>query len=115
NEQVWLGGNEEQAGFDENITDGARDLILERMERVIPELGRGRVVRQYCGLRPVTPDRLPIVGLAPGWSNAAVALAGGRKGMLFGSAMGAAAIALVTGRENRFDTEPCSPDRFTTR
>ncbi|HYI45035.1 MAG TPA: FAD-dependent oxidoreductase, partial [Actinomycetota bacterium] len=47
NEQVWLGGNEEQAGFDENITDGARDLILERMERVIPELGRGRVVRQY--------------------------------------------------------------------
>ncbi|UCC26530.1 MAG: glycine oxidase ThiO [Gemmatimonadales bacterium] len=63
--QVLVGATSEEAGFDRSLEprgqaaleDGARDLV--------PQLGDAPVVERWTGLRPGTPDDLPIVGPDP--------------------------------------------------
>ena len=110
--EVWLGGTEERAGYDSAPTVHARELILERVRDLMPGLQVESILQQTAALRPVTPDDLPVIGVAPGWSNVGLALAGGRKGMLFGAAMGRAAGQLVTGGETDLSIGPCAPARF---
>jgi glycine oxidase len=110
---VWLGGNEERAGFDRTPTKAARAFILEQVKRLMPGLHVAAIVKQTAALRPVTSDDMPVIGLAPGWTNVGLALAGGRKGMLYGAAMGLAAAELVTRAETRLPIAPCAPTRFS--
>jgi glycine oxidase len=112
-DRAWLGGTEECAGFDRAPSEEARRLILERASQVFPELVEARIVQQTSALRPVTPDGIPIVGRAPGWENAFLALGGGRKGMLFGPVMGAAVADLIANGQTALPIEPCNPERFT--
>jgi glycine oxidase len=111
---VWLGGTEAAAGFDDAVTDHARAAILERVSIAFPGLGRGRVFHQTAGLRPVTPDGLPVLGIPPGWDNVCLLLGGGRKGMLLGPAMGQAAADLLVTGATGLTVAPCSPSRFVT-
>lgn len=94
--RFWLGGTEDRVGLNSRPTPAARESILGRTANIIPPLSQARIVRQTAALRPVTPDGWPIVGWAPGWENVAVALGGGRKGMLLSAAMGLAAAELMT-------------------
>ncbi len=111
-DQVWLGGTEDHVGFDREISEAARASIVERAGRVMPAMVNARVLHQTAGLRPVTPDGMPVVGASDGWSNVWVALGGGRKGMLFSAAMGAAIADLVTAGSTKLSVEPCSGERF---
>lgn len=109
--EVWLGGTEDRAGLDAAPTRSGRTSILERAARLVPELGRARVLRQTAALRPVTSDGAPIVGLAPGWDNACLALGSGRKGVLLSSAVGRAVADLMTAGSTDVPLDPCSPER----
>jgi glycine oxidase len=112
--EVWLGGTEDRVGFDAEPSDSGRASILERAGRVLPEMRRVSVLRHMAALRPVTPDGIPIVGLAPGWKNAALALGSGRKGVLLSAAIGRAAAELLTAGETEVPIGPCTPERCFT-
>jgi glycine/D-amino acid oxidase-like deaminating enzyme len=112
NGEVWLGGNEERAGFDQAPTRTGRELILQRVSRVFPKMKEVRVHRQIAALRPVTPDGFPILGFAPGWENVCLAMGAGRKGMLLGAGMGKAAAELITLGSTRLPIDACSPERW---
>jgi glycine oxidase len=109
---IWLGGTEEQAGFDASPSDGARERILAGVSRLAPGLGAVEVDRHVAGLRPITPDGLPIVGIAPGWENVCLAVGAGRKGMLLASGLGLAAAELLTQGRTRVAIESCGPNRW---
>jgi glycine oxidase len=110
--QGWLGGTEDRVGFDRDPSASGREAIVARAVELLPEMGRARVVGHIAGLRPVTRDGFPIVGLAPGWENACLALGGGRKGMLFSTGLGRAAAELMTGGETGLSIAPCSAARI---
>jgi glycine oxidase len=110
--RALIGGTEESVGFDEGCTATARDALLEGAARILPSLARAKAIGHSAGLRPVTPDGIPIIGLAAGWENACLALGGGRKGMLFGPAMGKAAVDLLLEGSTDLPIDPCSPERF---
>jgi sarcosine oxidase subunit beta len=57
-----LGSTREFAGYDERLTDEGREAILEATEKWFPEVTKLRIAREVAGLRPWTPDHLPIVG-----------------------------------------------------
>lgn len=111
--QFWLGGTWEEAGFDDSPRPGARQDILNGVSRIIPEAGRSHIVHHAVGLRPVTPDGMPVVGRMPGVENAWLALGGGSKGMLLSSGMGKAVADMVTGSSVGAHFSFLSPDRFT--
>jgi glycine oxidase len=59
------GSTMEHAGFDATPTDGARAELLDRATSLCPALRDAQVSAQWAGLRPVTPDLLPIIGPDP--------------------------------------------------
>ena len=81
---IWCGSTEEDVGFDLSLTDEARTRIMTMAVRLMPSLANAEQALHTACLRPVTPDWLPIVGLAPGWDNAYVCAAGRRKASCWG-------------------------------
>jgi glycine/D-amino acid oxidase-like deaminating enzyme len=111
-ERAWLGGTEERAGFDRAPSAAARAAMLERAARFLPGIADAPVLGQTAALRPVTPDGVPIVGIAPGWENVCLAVGSGRKGMLLSAGIGLAAAELLTTGKTRMPIDQCAPERW---
>lgn len=64
---VVVGATQYEAGFDGDVTvEGVRDL-LRTAERVVPAIADYALVETAAGLRPATPDNLPVIAeLEPG-------------------------------------------------
>ncbi|MEX0763078.1 MAG: FAD-dependent oxidoreductase [Dehalococcoidia bacterium] len=110
---MWIGATEEHAGFDENLTDAARDQILSSVVEVLPYLATAELVRQTACLRPVMSDGLPVIGPIPGMDGLYVATGAGRNGIKLGPGMGRAVADLVQGRAPCIDVSRLGADRFT--
>jgi glycine/D-amino acid oxidase-like deaminating enzyme len=61
-DRLLVGTTSEEKGFDTSTTDAARDLLLGRARDLMPALTRWHLVEHWAGLRPGTPDDMPIVG-----------------------------------------------------
>ena len=113
---LWAGTTEAAAGFDETPTTAARLSILSRLRRMLPAVEGLRVRRQTACLRPMTADGLAVLGRAPGLENVYWANGGGRKGILYGPAMGAVLADLIadgaTSRLAAAQLDALSPARF---
>ena len=99
-------------GFDAAPNAEGRESILNKVSRMVPNVRSMSVVKQVAGLRPVTPDGLPVIGQAPGWENAYLAMGGGRKGMLLSAGMGCAVADCIVAGATSLDIDRCSPSRF---
>lgn len=61
---VVVGSTIEHAGFEKRITSGGLEKILAAANELVPELSRAEIMETWSGLRPGTPDQLPILGPA---------------------------------------------------
>jgi len=59
---LLLGSTREFVGFDRRTTQDGIAAIAEHIYASMPALGRFNVVRTFAGLRPRTPDGMPILG-----------------------------------------------------
>ncbi len=59
---LLLGSTREFVGYDRNTTAEGIARIGENASRVLPGLKKVQIVRAMAGLRPYTPDGLPILG-----------------------------------------------------
>ena len=60
--RVVLGATVEEQGFDTTVTADGVYRLLEDAWEVLPEMGELELWRARAGLRPGTPDNLPVVG-----------------------------------------------------
>ena len=60
--RVLLGTTAEYRGFEKALTAKGLLSILQGAVRMAPQVGECRFVRAWAGLRPDTPDHLPILG-----------------------------------------------------
>src|SRR5207237_3016543 len=60
-----LGSTEELVGFRNEVTAGAVERLLAAAFRLMPSLDSSRFVEAWSGLRPGTPDGLPLLGDSP--------------------------------------------------
>jgi glycine oxidase len=82
---LLVGATVEDAGFDTTPTAGAIHDLLEEGMRMFPPLRAARHVETRVGLRPGTPDGLPLLG--PGGADGLLLAAGlFRKGVLLAPA-----------------------------
>jgi D-amino-acid dehydrogenase len=101
---------ESEAGFDVRATAaGVREALAEAL-RIAPGLADTTLHEVRVGLRPATPDGLPILGRAPGLRNAFLATGHGPSGLQLGPYSGAAVADLARGEQ--VDLAPFSPDRL---
>jgi sarcosine oxidase subunit beta len=66
NGNILIGSTREFAGFDRRTTYEGINNIARQILRVIPRLKELQVIRAFAGLRPYTPDGLPILGSVEG-------------------------------------------------
>jgi sarcosine oxidase subunit beta len=62
NGNFLLGSTREFVGFDKRTTPDGMHRIAEKTAGIIPALKQVNVIRTFAGLRPYTPDGLPILG-----------------------------------------------------
>jgi len=107
-DRLLVGATLEDAGFDTAPTDAARDWLIECAERVMPALSPWRLVDQWAGLRPASPDGRPILGATalPGLFSATGQY---RNGILFAPVMADILCGLVLGRSSAA-AGPSGPD-----
>lgn len=90
-----------------------RLAAIERVVREYIQLDEKLDVKEtWAGLRPTTPDGLPIIGFAPHLSNLIVATGHGMLGLSLGPGTGQVVAELATGQETTIDTHPLRVDRF---
>ncbi|MFO7874992.1 MAG: FAD-binding oxidoreductase [Desulfovermiculus sp.] len=70
---LLLGSTREFAGFDLSTTRQGLIGIAKRCAALVPALKELHIIRSFAGLRPYTPDGLPILGSAPGVDNMYIA------------------------------------------
>ncbi|MES1242762.1 MAG: glycine oxidase ThiO [Acidobacteriota bacterium] len=64
---LLVGATVEEAGFASHNTAGGVERLLRFALHALPGLETARLETTWAGLRPATPDGLPIVGPVPGW------------------------------------------------
>jgi glycine oxidase len=60
--RILAGATVEHAGFDKRVTAGGIEKILSAAIDLAPGLANARIEETWAGLRPDTPDHLPILG-----------------------------------------------------
>jgi glycine/D-amino acid oxidase-like deaminating enzyme len=81
---MLLGSSRQFVGDDRSVSIDIMQAIANRASRFLPRLANIQVIRSYAGLRPWSPDHLPIIGpvqsvpgfyLATGHEGAGIGLA----------------------------------------
>lgn len=109
--EAILGSTMEHVGFKPEVTPAGIARILAATMALCPGLVRGKLRRTWAGLRPVTPDGLPIIGAEPRLPGLWYATGHGRNGILLAAITGVLIRQLLDG-EHPVDVRTLSPDRF---
>jgi glycine/D-amino acid oxidase-like deaminating enzyme len=107
-------GSSRQYGVDDAVTEQAMlARMLRRALEYMPALAACSGIRAWTGFRAATPDKLPLIGLAPGYSR--VYIASGHEGLGITTALGTAKLLVdqLLGRPSAIPGEPYRVDRTT--
>jgi glycine oxidase len=109
--RLLVGASVEEAGFDKR-TDPATIQGLHRAAlRLVPKLAEARILEDWAGLRPGTPDGLPLLGATP-TAGYFVATGHFRDGILLAPITAQLMADVIEGRQPQYDLAPFSPSRF---
>lgn len=97
--RVLVGSTEENVGYDKRTTAEAIHDLLELATKLVPALGQAGVERTWAGLRPGSPDGLPVLGPVPGLVNLFVAAGHFRAGLQLAPGTGSVMKDLLLGRK----------------
>lgn len=110
---VMVGTTNEFVGYDRSVTYEAGVRVLGRARQVVPALAGARVLRAWAGLRPMSPDGLPIYGAVPEVPGFFIAV--GHSGITLAPITGQVFLDLITTGHTSLPVEPYGLARFTER
>lgn len=110
-----VGTTVEDAGFDARPTAAAVGYLLERATSLSPRLADATFLRAWAGLRPGTPDGMPIIGQPEAWRGITLATGHFRQGILLAPITGELVADLVLRRHPRLPLDAFDPGRFLVR
>ena len=80
-QKFFIGATEEEAGFSRSCTAGGTLKLLCAAIDLVPQFSNYTIAERWAGLRPTTPDYLPIVGESE-YDNLTIATGYHRNGIL---------------------------------
>jgi len=107
-----VGSTTEAVGFDPETTEAGLAHVRRIAETLVPELAQAEASAAWAGLRPLSPDMLPIIGRDRDAPQIVYACGHSRNGILLGPLTGEVVADLVSGREPQYDLSQFRPDRF---
>jgi glycine oxidase len=111
--RILAGASVEEAGFDKRTDVATMQRFHRAAIALVPELRNAKILEDWAGLRPGTPDALPILGATttPGYY---VATGHFRDGILLAPITALVMADVITGVVPPYDLTPFSPSRFFT-
>jgi glycine oxidase len=106
------GSTMEDVGFDATTTHEGVRKIRSAVLEICPALSASSEDRTWAGLRPVTPDMLPMIGPDPEHQSLIYACGHSRNGVLMAPLTGDVIADLVTATPLSHDLSQFRPDRF---
>jgi D-amino-acid dehydrogenase len=110
--RVVAGATRENVGFAPRTTLGGIMEVLAETARVAPGLRGASLAEIRVGLRPASPDGLPILGPAPGLANLQIATGHGAVGLQLGPFSGKVIADAIIRGDPGVDLAPFAPDRW---
>jgi sarcosine oxidase subunit beta len=107
-----VGSTREQAGFDRRSTYAGICEEARQLLELAPGLGDIHLIRAYAGLRPITPDGLPIIGRAPELPGFILAAGYGGDGLVLSAVTAEMVAAIFDGGPTPDSLEALSFSRF---
>jgi glycine oxidase len=111
-EEAIAGSTMEYAGFHPEVTSAGLARIFAAVTALCPTLTSAEVRRTWAGLRPMTPDGLPIIGGEPRLRGLWYATGHGRNGILLAGITGLLVKQLIADEPTAEDLSSFSPTRF---
>jgi glycine oxidase len=102
----------EEAGFRPEVTTSGIAQIFNATMSLCPGLVRGKVRRTWAGLRPMTADRLPIIGGETRLEGLWYATGHGRNGILLAGITGVILRRLLDNVSPGFAIDAFAVERF---
>ena len=110
--EAIVGSTMEYVGFRPETTPDGLSRIQEGITALCPALASAGVRRTWAGLRPVTPDGMPIIGAEPRVRGLWYATGHGRNGILLAGITGVIVRQLLAGEPSVEEIDACAPTRF---
>jgi glycine oxidase len=109
--RLVIGATQEEAGFDKHTVPETIQKLRKAALDLVPKLTEARILEAWAGLRPGTPDKLPILGATdtPGYF---VATGHFRDGILLAPVTAMVMGQVVGGHTPEFDLAAFSTKRF---
>ncbi|HEY6337999.1 MAG TPA: glycine oxidase ThiO [Candidatus Sulfotelmatobacter sp.] len=108
--RILAGATVEEAGFDKRTDPATMQRFHRAAITLVPELRNAKILEDWAGLRPGTPDALPILGATP-TPGYYIATGHFRDGILLAPITAQVMADVISGRTPAYDLKPFSPSR----
>jgi glycine oxidase len=109
--RLLIGATQEEAGFDKQTVPQTLQKLRQAALDLVPKLADARILEAWAGLRPGTPDKLPILGATPTPGYYA-ATGHFRDGILLAPITAKSMASLISGGECLHDLSAFTAARF---
>ena len=109
---IVAGSTMEYVGFDSATTPEGLARVHSAAEEIAPGLAISPITLEWAGLRPVTPDMLPVIGRDENAPHIIYAAGHSRNGILMAPLTGETVAALSVGESPAHDLSQFRPGRF---
>ncbi|SHJ38940.1 sarcosine oxidase subunit beta [Dethiosulfatibacter aminovorans DSM 17477] len=112
---LLIGNNREFAGFDTDTTFEVTKEIAKYCSRFVPFLKDVNIIRTFTGLRPYTPDGMPILGKVDGLEGMIMAAGHEGDGIALAPMTGVLMAELIAEGKTSMDIDMFNYSRFADR
>lgn len=112
---VLVGSTVEEVGFDDAVTAEAKMELSAAAAGMVPLLGTLAPQGQWAGLRPGSPDGIPLIGAVPGFRGLWLNTGHFRNGVNLAPASALLLEALLSGKSPPVDPGAYDPERAMAR
>jgi len=109
--RLLVGATVEEAGFDKRTDPPTIQRLHRAALKLVPKLADSRILEDWAGLRPGSPDNLPILGATP-IPGYYVATGHFRDGILLAPITAQIMTDIIEGRDPGYDLNPFLASRF---
>jgi glycine/D-amino acid oxidase-like deaminating enzyme len=102
----------EDVGYDDSTSEEGRAVLADVAVELLPDMDQARIVEHWSGLRPMSPDTWPVLGIEPEMEGLFYASGYGRNGILFAPLAARAVVDLLMEGRSDVEWEPFGVDRF---
>ena len=108
--RILVGSTLEYVGFDKRTTEQGLNELQQAAVELIPDLAAQPIVQRWAGLRPGSPDGIPVTGPHPEISNLFINAGHFRNGVVLGPATARLLADQLSGCSPDLDPQPYLPE-----